>query len=152
MGNIVVERIHRDVRLPEKKHEDDYGYDLHIDNFPEMGDWEVICVRPGECVVVGTGIRMELPYGLEFQIRSRSGLARRGLMVANAPATIDAGYRGEIFVILRNISGMQIEVSKGMRIAQGVFAKVEVGVTIVEGTVEKETKRGEGGLGSTGER
>jgi len=149
---VKAEPIRKGATLPEKKHEDDYGYDLHIDNFPEMGDWEVVCVGPGECVVVGTGIRMELPYGLEFQIRSRSGLARSGLMVANAPATIDAGYRGEIFVILRNISGIQMELSKGMRIAQGVFAKVEVGVTIVEGTVEMETKRGEGGLGSTGER
>ena len=100
--------------------------------------------------IVGTGLFIELPVGYEAQVRPRSGLAaKKGITVLNAPGTIDADYRGEIGVILVNLSNEEFTINNGERIAQLVIAKHERAEWI---KVEElnETSRGEGGFGSTG--
>jgi dUTP pyrophosphatase len=108
---------------------------------------------PNEPVLVPTGIMVELPDDTEIQIRPRSGLAlKKTITVLNAPGTIDADYRGEIAVILINLSNEVRTISKGDRIAQGVLAKVEKAVfKIIENGEElRATERGVSGFGSTG--
>ncbi len=103
-----------------------------------------------ERVLIPTGIAIALPDGYEAQIRPRSGLAiKHGITVTNAPGTIDADYRGEIFVSLINLSNETFTITRGTRIAQMIIASYQkVGWNIVESL--DETKRGDGGFGSTG--
>ncbi len=111
---------------------------------------EPITLSPLDRAIVKTGLFMELPHGYEAQVRPRSGLAaKKGLSVLNAPGTIDADYRGEIGVILVNLSNEAVTLEPGERIAQLVIAKHE---TITWKPVEKltDTTRGAGGFGSTG--
>ena len=111
---------------------------------------EPIVLKPLERAIVPTGIFMELPIGFEAQVRPRSGLAaKKGITVLNAPGTIDADYRGEVGVILANISSEEFVVENGERIAQLVIAKHERAVW-VEVDALSDTERGEGGFGSTG--
>lgn len=107
-------------------------------------------LKPLERCIVGTGLFMELPIGFEAQVRPRSGLAaKKGVTVLNAPGTVDADYRGEIGVILVNISHESFTINNGERIAQLVIAKHERAEwDAVEAL--SETSRGEGGFGSTG--
>jgi dUTP pyrophosphatase len=107
-------------------------------------------LKPLERSIVGTGLFIELPIGLEAQVRPRSGLAaKKGITVLNAPGTIDADYRGEIGVILVNLSNEDFTIQNGERIAQLVIAKHERAEW--ENVQElSETERGEGGFGSTG--
>jgi len=107
-------------------------------------------LKPLERSIVGTGLFIELPVGIEAQVRPRSGLAaKKGITVLNAPGTIDADYRGEIGVILVNLSNEEFIINNGERIAQLVIAKHER-VEWDEVEVLSETDRGEGGFGSTG--
>ena len=129
--------------LPSYAHPGDAGMDVcSIDE---------LVLPPGERALVHTGLKMELPPDAEAQVRPRSGLAlKHGITVLNSPGTIDAGYRGEIGVILHNAGGEPFIVKRGMKIAQLVVAPV----TRVE-AVEVEddlsgTERGSGGFGSTG--
>lgn len=109
-------------------------------------------LKPLERSIVGTGLFIELPIGFEAQVRPRSGLAaKKGITVLNAPGTIDADYRGEIGVILVNLSNEEFEIANGERIAQLVIAKHERAEWTQVDTLS-ETKRGEGGFGSTGEK
>jgi dUTP pyrophosphatase len=111
---------------------------------------EAITIAPLERKLVKTGLFMAIPEGYEAQVRPRSGLAlKKGITVLNAPGTIDADYRGEIGVILVNLSNEPFEVENGERIAQLVVAKCEQ-ANFVEVNELDETKRGEGGFGSTG--
>ena len=111
---------------------------------------ENIVIAPMERAIVPTGIFMELPIGVEAQVRPRSGLAaKKGITVLNAPGTIDADYRGEVGVILVNLSKESFVVEYGERIAQMVIAKHERGDWEVV-TELSSTDRGEGGFGSTG--
>jgi len=107
-------------------------------------------LKPLERSIVGTGLFIELPIGVEAQVRPRSGLAaKKGITVLNAPGTIDADYRGEIGVILVNLSNEDFTIQNGERIAQLVIAKHERAEW--ENVQElSETERGEGGFGSTG--
>ena len=107
-------------------------------------------LKPLERSIVGTGLFIELPVGLEAQVRPRSGLAaKKGITVLNAPGTIDADYRGEIGVILVNLSNEEFTINNGERIAQLVIAKHERAEW--EAVEElSETSRGQGGFGSTG--
>ncbi|OBQ54964.1 dUTP diphosphatase [Tamlana sp. s12] len=107
-------------------------------------------LKPLERSIVGTGLFIELPVGYEAQVRPRSGLAaKKGVTVLNAPGTIDADYRGEIGVILVNLSHENFTIQNGERIAQLVIAKHERAEwEVVEALTE--TDRGEGGFGSTG--
>jgi len=111
---------------------------------------ESIVLNPLERAIIKTGLFMSLPMGLEAQVRPRSGLAaKKGITVLNSPGTIDADYRGEVGVILINLSQDCFTVNNGDRIAQLVIARHEQ-IKWKEVTVLDETDRGEGGFGSTG--
>jgi dUTP pyrophosphatase len=111
---------------------------------------ESITLKPLERAIVKTGLYIALPIGFEAQVRPRSGLAaKKGITVLNSPGTVDADYRGEIGVILVNLSNEVFVVNDGERVAQLVIAKHER-VQWKEVTVLNETERGSGGFGSTG--
>jgi len=130
--------------LPHYETSASAGMDLRA-NIPESR-----VLKPLERSIFGTGLFIELPIGIEAQVRPRSGLAaKKGITVLNAPGTIDADYRGEIGVILVNLSNKDFTVNNGERIAQLVIAKHERAEW--EEVIElSETDRGEGGFGSTG--
>ena len=120
------------------------GMDLRANN-PEA-----IILQPLERTIVKTGLFIELPIGYEAQVRPRSGLAaKKGITVLNAPGTVDADYRGEIGVILVNVSNEPFTIENGERIAQLVIAKHER-AEWNEVDVLSDTSRGTGGFGSTG--
>ena len=109
-----------------------------------------ISLKPLERTIVKTGIFMELPVGFEAQVRPRSGLAfKKGITVLNSPGTIDSDYRGEIGVILVNLSAEEFIIEDGERIAQMVIAKHEQAQWLEVKTLEN-SERGSGGFGSTG--
>ena len=111
---------------------------------------EVVVLKPLERVLIKTCLFFEIPEGFEAQVRPRSGLAlKKGVTVLNAPGTIDADYRGEVGVILINLSNEDFTIEDGERIAQVVFAKVEQ-AEWQQVKVLTDTERGEGGFGSTG--
>jgi dUTP pyrophosphatase len=111
---------------------------------------ESIGLKPLERVIVKTGLFIALPAGLEAQVRPRSGLAaKKGITVLNSPGTVDADYRGEIGVILVNLSNEDFLIKDGERIAQLIIAKHEQ-IIWEEVSILDKTKRGEGGFGSTG--
>ncbi len=130
--------------LPEYKTELSAGMDLSA-NLSES-----IVLHPLERKLIPTGLFIELPKGFEAQVRPRSGLAfKNGITVLNSPGTIDADYRGEIGVILINLSQENFEVKNGERIAQLVIAKHE-SVEWENSVSIENTERGAGGFGSTG--
>ena len=111
---------------------------------------ESIVLKPLERAIVKTGLFMELPVGFEAQVRPRSGLAaKKGITVLNSPGTIDADYRGEIGVILVNLSNQDFEIQDGERVAQMVIAKHEQ-IQWEEAVELESSDRGAGGFGSTG--
>ncbi len=128
--------------FPRKAHEDDAAFDLRS---------RVDAVVPsGKITLVPTGVFMELPVGYEAQVRPRSGLAlKHGITVLNTPGTIDAGYRGEVGVILINAGENDFTVARGDRIAQMVVQKL-ADVELVAAERLSDTSRGAGGFGSTG--
>ena len=128
--------------FPRKAHEDDAAFDLRS---------RVDAVIPsGKITLVPTGVFMELPVGYEAQVRPRSGLAlKHGITVLNTPGTIDAGYRGEVGVILINAGENDFTIARGDRIAQMVVQKL-ADVELVAAEQLSDTSRGAGGFGSTG--
>lgn len=137
-----VERLTETAQIPFYAHAGDAGMDLCAD--------ETRTLQPGERAAVSTGLRIALPSGTEGQVRPRSGLSiKHGITVINAPGTIDEGYRGEVKVLLVNLSQEPFEITPGMRIAQLVIAPV-LRVAIAEAAVADSTERGVGGFGSTG--
>lgn len=109
-----------------------------------------ITLAPLERAMVPTGLFMEIPEGYEGQVRPRSGMAaKHGITVLNTPGTIDADYRGEIKIILVNLSNEPFVINNGDRVAQMIFARCEQ-ATLVEVTEITETERGAGGFGHTG--
>ncbi len=129
-------------QLPRYEHLDDAGLDLFA-IAPQT-------ILPGETALIGTGIAIELPFGTEAQVRPRSGLAlKHAITVLNTPGTIDAGYRGEVGVIVINHGKQAFQVLAGMKIAQMVIAPV-IRAEITEVASLSESIRGEGGFGSTG--
>ena len=128
--------------FPRKAHEDDAAFDLRS---------RVDAVIPsGKITLLPTGVFMELPVGYEAQFRPRSGLAlKHGITVLNTPGTIDAGYRGEVGVILINAGPADFTVARGDRIAQMVVQKL-ADVELVAAEQLSDTNRGTGGFGSTG--
>lgn len=112
----------------------------------ESGDW---VISPGETVMLQTGLRIELLPGWEMQVRSRSGMAKHGLVVANSPGTIDSGYRGPCNVLLHNNTGAYRVIKPGTRVAQLVLKRApQADFQRVEELSDSE--RGVGGFGSTG--
>ncbi|MCQ2368678.1 MAG: dUTP diphosphatase [Kiritimatiellae bacterium] len=138
-------RIHPDAVLPSYAHKSDAGMDIR--------SVEELTILPGKRALVHTGLVMILPPMYEAQVRPRSGLAlKKGVTVLNTPGTIDAGYRGEVGVILINLGEEPFEIKKGDKIAQIVIASVTQPEEILETEEIDETDRGEGGFGSTGVR
>ena len=130
--------------LPQYATEQSAGMDLraNLDN--------PIILQPMERRLIPTGIYIALPEGYEAQVRPRSGLAlKKGITVLNAPGTIDADYRGEVGVVLINLSQETFTVNDGERIAQLIFARYEQGYLITVEALD-ETERGAGGYGHTG--
>lgn len=139
----------------------DHGKDLPAPAYATLGaagmdlvaataENEPMVLAPGARAAVPTGLIFAIPEGFEGQVRPRSGLAlKNGVTVLNAPGTIDSDYRGEVKVILVNTSDEPFSISRGMRIAQIIFAKVEQ-LKLREASSLDETERGEGGFGSTG--
>lgn len=139
--NIINKSTHA---LPHYETEASAGMDLRA-NITEP-----IILQPLERTIVKTGLFIELPIGYEAQVRPRSGLAaKKGITVLNAPGTVDADYRGEIGVILVNLSNEAFTIENGERVAQLVIAKHERAEWL-EVSELSETARGEGGFGSTG--
>lgn len=127
---------------PAKAHPDDAAYDLKARTDVELA--------VGKSTLVPTGLFLELPVGFEAQVRPRSGLAlKHNLSLTNSPGTIDAGYRGEVGVIMFNPGPAAFQVRRGDRIAQMVIAELAA-VELVPAEELSETQRGAGGFGSTG--
>jgi dUTP pyrophosphatase len=134
----------RDLPLPAPASSGSSGFDLRA--AVDAG----LVIRPGERVLVPTGLVLEIPPGWEGQVRPRSGLAlRHGIGVVNAPGTIDSDYRGEVAVLLINLGEAPFSIARGDRIAQLVIAPVER-VEWEEVDTLASSPRGEGGFGSTG--
>ncbi len=143
MPEVTITRLDPEVSLPTYAHPGDAGADLVSTIDVELA--------PGERVLVPTGIAIALPDGLAAFVHPRSGLAlRSGLSIVNTPGTIDAGYRGEIHVLLINHDLTDaITIARGDRIAQLVIQRVET-VDFVEADTLPDSQRGAGGYGSTG--
>ncbi len=137
-----VQRLHADAVLPAYAHEGDAGLDLT--------SVAAVTLAPGERTAVPTGLAMAIPAGWVGLVHPRSGLARRhGITVANAPGTIDAGYRGEVLVLLVNLGAEDVSLAAGERVAQLVLQRVGQ-AEVVEVASLDDTSRGGGGFGSTG--
>ena len=144
MTEILIKRLSDKVVLPKYETEGSSGLDLaaHIN--------ENIEIKPGSTAIIPTGLAVSIPKNFEIQIRPRSGLAAKNqISVLNTPGTIDADYRGEIKVILINLSDKVFVVEKGLRIAQMVVCPV-MKVSLKEVANLEITERGSGGFGSTG--
>jgi len=134
--------------LPKYETAQSAGMDLYA----ALAEGETIILGALERAMIPTGLSMALPAGYEAQVRPRSGLAaKNGVSVLNTPGTIDADYRGEVKVILVNLSNEPFTVERGMRVAQMVIAPVTQGQWVEVDDLD-ETARGAGGFGSTGTR
>jgi dUTP pyrophosphatase len=140
---VLIRRLDEGLPLPRQAHQGDAGYDLYLTADADIG--------PGERVVAGTGVCIALPAGYAGFVHPRSGLAAtHGVTIVNAPGTVDAGYRGEIKVILLNTDAEHpVALRRGDRIAQLVIQKVEHAAFIEVATLPG-SQRGEGRHGSTG--
>ena len=143
MTTLRVRRLHADAVLPRRAYEGDAGFDL--------ASCEQVALEPGARAVVGTGIAVAIPEGHAGLVLPRSGLAaQNGVSVVNSPGLIDEGYRGEVKVILLNTDANErFLVEPGMRIAQLVVVPLP-SVALVDAVELPPSRRGEGGLGSSG--
>jgi len=138
---IKIKKLDKDAVIPKYKTAESAGMDL--------SSTEDQTIKPMEIKLVPTGLSIELEKGYEAQVRPRSGLALKGITVANSPGTIDSDYRGEVKIILMNLGKEEFKIAKGDRVAQLIIAKVEQ-ATIEESKELNSTERGQGGFGSTG--
>tara|TARA_B100001057_G_scaffold486182_1_gene566945 strand:- start:2136 stop:2576 length:441 start_codon:yes stop_codon:yes gene_type:complete len=144
MTEILIKRLSKNISLPKYETAGSSGMDLAA-NIEDK-----IEIAPGKTAIIPTGLSVSIPKNFEIQIRPRSGLAAKNqISVLNTPGTIDADYRGELKVILINLSDTAFIVEKGLRIAQMVLCPV-IKATLKEVEIMEETKRGSGGFGSTG--
>ena len=144
MTEILIKRLSDKVVLPKYETEGSSGLDLaaHIN--------ESIEIKPGSTAIIPTGLAVSIPKNFEIQIRPRSGLAAKSqITVLNTPGTIDADYRGELKVILINLSAKNFLVENGARIAQMVLCPI-VKANLKEVKTLEDTESGSGGFGSTG--
>ncbi len=144
MVKILVKKFNKNIKLPTYKTSGSSGMDLvaHIKS--------KINIKPGKIAIISTGIAIAIPINYEIQIRPRSGLAaKKGISVLNTPGTIDSDYRGEIKIILINLSKKSFVVKSGDRVAQMILSPVAKG-KLKEVKILPRTLRGKGGFGSTG--
>lgn len=158
---IKITRIRDNAKIPFKKHEHDAGYDLYWAPIPSeyQGGWfkgnelqEMKTIKPGQSVLLRTGIKVVFPHNYVLEIKNRSGISsKKGLIVG--AHIVDSTYRGEIFVNLHNVSNEDQVITPGERIAQFVVYRVEkclFNEITEEEYSEYETERSDGGFGSTG--
>ena len=144
MTKILIKRLFKEVLIPKYETLGSSGMDIAAYIEKEIE------IAPGEKAIIPSGFSLSIPRGFEVQIRPRSGLAaKKSISVLNAPGTIDADYRGEIKIILINLSKAKFLVQNGARIAQMVVCPV-IQAELEEVSELNETIRGEGGFGSTG--
>ena len=144
MTKILIKRLSKNIPLPKYETGGSSGMDL------AANIEQAIEIKPGKSVIIPTGLALSIPKNYEIQIRPRSGLAAKNqISVLNTPGTIDADYRGELKVILINLSDKIFKIEKGLRIAQMVLCPV-IKAVLKEVDELEETKRGSGGFGSTG--
>ena len=144
MTKILIKRLSKEVSLPKYETKGSSGMDLAANIETNVN------LDPGKSAIIPTGLMVAIPEGFEIQIRPRSGLAaKKNISVLNTPGTIDADYRGEIKVILINLSNNKFVIEKGLRIAQMVVCPV-IKAHLEEVDELNDTFRGEGGFGSTG--
>ena len=144
MVKILVKKFNKNIKLPTYKTSGSSGMDLvaHVKG--------KINIKPGKIAIIPTGIAIAIPINYEIQIRPRSGLAaKKGISVLNTPGTIDSDYRGEIKIILINLSKKSFVVKSGDRVAQMILSPVAKG-KLKEVKILPRTLRGKGGFGSTG--
>jgi|TARA_B100001059_G_C17771067_1_gene548457 dUTP pyrophosphatase len=144
MTEILIKRLSENIPLPKYETSGSSGLDLaaNIDRAIE--------IKPGKSEIISTGLMVAIPKNFEIQIRPRSGLAAKNqITVLNTPGTIDADYRGELKVILINLSDKTFIVKKGLRIAQMVLCPI-IKAKLKEVNTLDDTERGSGGFGSTG--
>ena len=144
MTKILIKKLSEKTIIPKYETKGSSGMDIvaNINKEVEM--------LPGEKAIIPTGFSLSIPEGFEVQIRPRSGLAaKKGISILNTPGTIDADYRGEIKIILINLSKEKFVVEKGMRVAQMVISPV-IQAKLEEVKELPKTSRGSGGFGSTG--
>ncbi len=147
--NIKIKKLHPDAIIPQYQTDGSSGFDFHA--------IEDIIIHSGDTVLVKTGLSFEIPKGFELQVRPRSGMSlKTKLRVANSPGTIDSDYRGEVCIIMDNISHRDpypftesALITKGDRIAQGVICPI-IRAQFEEVEELSSTDRGEGGFGSSG--
>lgn len=145
-----VYRTRPDAKLPVRAHRTDAGMDFFFS--PIEGT--TVRIKPGQSVLLETGIKMEVPSDCMLQIMNKSGIASKKHLVTGA-CVVDEGYTGEIFVNLHNIGTVAEYIEAGQKIAQGVFVKIEkprLWEIEVDSVYGEETSRGAGALGSTGEK
>ena len=146
MVKILVKKFDKNIKLPNYKTSGSSGMDLaaHVKS--------KITIKPGKIAIISTGIALAVPKNYEIQIRPRSGLAaKKGISVLNTPGTIDSDYRGEIKIILINLSKKSFVVKLGDRIAQMILCPIAKG-KLKEVKILPRTVRGKGGFGSTGKQ
>ena len=144
MTKILIKKLSSNIPLPKYETDGSSGMDL-IANIEQE-----IEIKPGKTAIIPTGLAVSIPKKFEIQIRPRSGLAAKNqISVLNTPGTIDADYRGELKVILINLSDTTFIIEKGLRIAQMVLCPI-IKATLKEVETLEETKRASGGFGSTG--
>lgn len=143
MISIKFKKLTQTAQTPQKMTEHSSGFDLYADG-------DEIIIQPKDVALISTGISLEIPTSYEAQVRPRSGLAiKHKIGILNSPGTIDADYRGEVKVILFNFGKESFVVTRDMRIAQMVIARVEH-VELIESNSLEETERSDGGFGHTG--
>jgi dUTP pyrophosphatase len=138
---IIIERKDKNIELPRSIHEDDAGFDISSS--------EEITIKPKEKVIVKTGLKMIIPKGYVGLIWDRSGLAAKH-SIHTLAGVIDSGYRGEVGIVMINLSEKEFKIEKNMRIAQMLIQKIEKPIFEEVNSINDETKRGEGGFGSSG--
>jgi dUTP pyrophosphatase len=145
MLTVKVHKLIPSVEIPKYATEGSSGFDLAaaVD----------ITVPPGQCIQVPTGLAFAIPSGFELQIRPRGGFSfHNKAMIANTPGTVDSDYRGGVFILIRNLGDETLHIKQGQRIAQGIVLPVlQAHFSEEKDWDPKETKRGIGALGSTGE-
>lgn len=143
-------RTRPDAKLPVRAHKTDAGMDFFFSPIEGAS----VRIKPGQSVLLETGIKMEVPQDCMLQIMNKSGIASKKHLVTGA-CVVDEGYTGEIFVNLHNIGTVAEYIEAGQKIAQGVFVKIEkprLWEIEVDNVYGEETSRGEGALGSTGDK
>ncbi|MFH1423984.1 MAG: dUTP diphosphatase [Candidatus Nealsonbacteria bacterium] len=152
---VAVEKIREDSKIPERATEGAIGFDVYASRVLDKWTKEVSGdlpaeIKPGGSILIGIGVRLDIPFPYEAQVRPRSGLASRyDIELSNSPGTIDPDFRGEAGVLLRNRGEKSFVVEKDMRIAQLIFTRAEI-PELKEVKTTSKTIRGEGGFGSTG--